>query len=246
MDIYRGTREVGEHLLRDARRVSPASAALQHRPRLRGQLTDPTGDSHGYGARRVPDVHPRHRQRQPAGDGRAYATFGPAAAATPHPVTSIDDARGSEIRAYEEQLPANTAGDRRRRQRRAPWRPGPGGFGYDLGGTGLGVPSAGKTGTTQDGKSVVVRRLHPQIATAAMIAGASRTASSRSRSPARPSTAPHLLRHRFRLPGPDVGRAMHVVDDRLKYEDFTAPSATAVRGVPTTVPSVPACRSTPR
>src|SRR6478735_4156828 len=106
----------------------------------------------------------------------AYATF---AARGKHcdsrPVTSIDDPTGATIKDYpatcSQVMPQNTA-DNVNYVLRGVQEPG--GFGYDLGGTGLTVPSAAKTGTTQDGKSVWYVGYTPQVATAAMIAGASK------------------------------------------------------------------------
>ena len=47
----------------------------------------------------------------------------------------------------------------------------PGGFGYDLGGTGLNIPSAAKTGTTSDNQAVWYVGYTPELVTASMIAG---------------------------------------------------------------------------
>jgi membrane peptidoglycan carboxypeptidase len=50
----------------------------------------------------------------------------------------------------------------------------PGGFGYDLGHTGLTIPSAAKTGTTQGNKAVWYNGYTPELAAASMIAGVSK------------------------------------------------------------------------
>ena len=48
----------------------------------------------------------------------------------------------------------------------------PGGFGYDLGGTGLNIPSAAKTGTTSDNIAVWYAGYTPEISAAAMLTAA--------------------------------------------------------------------------
>ncbi|MCB0895650.1 MAG: penicillin-binding protein [Nocardioidaceae bacterium] len=241
MDIYRGTRESVNTFYAMLERVTGVCEPFNIARKLGVQLTDPTGDSHGYGAERVPTFTLGIANASPLEMAEAYATFGARGLhCDSHPVTSIDDAQGNEIRAYEnscqQALPQATA-DAVNDVLRGVQEPG--GFGYDLGGTGLSVPSAGKTGTTQDGKSVWFVGYTPQIATAAMIAGASKDGQ-------RPIPLAGQTIHGTYIysvtgsgfAGPMWAEAMHVVDDRLKYEDFTAPSATAVQGVPTTVPSV--------
>ncbi len=100
----------------------------------------------------------------------AYATF---AARGEHcasrPVIDIADAGGTVLKTYDEDcsqvLEENTA-DRINDILRGVME---GGFGSGLQ---LTQPSAGKTGTTQDGKSVWFNGYTPNLATAAMIAGA--------------------------------------------------------------------------
>ena len=241
MDVYRGTRESVNTFYAMLERVTGVCKPFEIARKLGVQLTDPAGDSHGYGAERVPTFTLGIANASPLEMAEAYATFGARGLhCDSHPVTSIDDAKGTEIRTYEnscqQALPQSTA-DAVNDVLRGVQEPG--GFGYDLGGTGLSVPSAGKTGTTQDGKAVWFVGYTPQIATAAMIAGASKDGQ-------RPIPLAGQTIHGTYIysvtgsgfAGPMWAEAMHVVDDNLKYEDFTAPSAQAVEGIPTTLPSV--------
>ncbi len=139
----------------------------------------------------------------------AYATF---AARGLHcdsqPVTEIQDSAGTLLKEYlpncTQVLPQATA-DAVNDVLRGVQEPG--GFGYDNGGTGLSVPSAAKTGTTQDGKSVWFVGYTTQLATAAMIAGATKDGQ-RPMELAGPDDRRdlHLRGVRLRLRRPDVGR----------------------------------------
>jgi membrane peptidoglycan carboxypeptidase len=113
----------------------------------------------------------------------------------------------------------------------------PGGFGGDAG-LGLTVPSAAKTGTTQDNKSVWYDGYTPALATASMIAGAN--------SKGQPITlnGQHLKggyiasAHGSTTAGPMWGDAMHVIQQWLPNEDFVKPSASVIDGIQVDVPSV--------
>jgi len=90
----------------------------------------------------------------------------------PQPVSEIVGLDGKVVKAYEpactrvlsEEVAAQINDITRGLQE-------PGGFGYSKG-TGLRIPSAAKTGTTQDAKAVWYVGYTPELATAAMIAGA--------------------------------------------------------------------------
>ena len=90
----------------------------------------------------------------------------------PLPVTEVLDINGETIKTYEPECNramspevAAQLNDILRGLQQ------PGGFGYNAG-TGLNVPSAAKTGTTNDNKSVWYTGYTPELSTAAMIAGA--------------------------------------------------------------------------
>ncbi|UDY23741.1 transglycosylase domain-containing protein [Nocardioides sp. Kera G14] len=166
----------------------------------------------------------------------AYATFGARGLyCSPRPVTEIDDAAGNPIKSYptdcKQVLPKEVA-DGVNDVLRGVQEPG--GFGYDLGHTNLQtadgtvIPSAGKTGTTQDGKSVWFMGFTPQIATAAMIAGANSLGS--------PIPLGGQTIHGNYISGSAVSGsgfagpmwadAMHPIQDELEPQDFTAPPET--------------------
>ncbi len=90
----------------------------------------------------------------------------------PLPVTEVLDINGETIKTYEPQcnrvLSPEVAAQLNDILRGLQE---PGGFGFSNG-TGLRVPSAGKTGTTNDNKAVWYTGYTPELSTAAMIAGA--------------------------------------------------------------------------
>ncbi|MCW2750366.1 MAG: glycosyl transferase [Aeromicrobium sp.] len=101
----------------------------------------------------------------------------------------------------------------------------PGGFGYDLGGTGLNIPSAAKTGTTQDNKAVWYNGYTPELATASMIAGVTNKGFPK-------SLAGVTINGRFvdfhsvggsSLAGPMWAKAMHVIQNYLSPVNFDPP-----------------------
>jgi len=240
MDVYRGTRESVNTFYAMLERVTGVCEPFRIARKLGVELTDPKGDAHGYGAERVPTFTLGIANASPLEMAEAYATFGARGLhCASHPVTSIDDSQGTEIQKYDDKctqaLPQSTA-DAVNDVLRGVQEPG--GFGYDLGGTGLTVPSAGKTGTTQDGKAVWFVGYTPQIATAAMIAGASKDGQ-------KPIGLAGQTIHGSYIysvsgsgfAGPMWAEAMHAIQGSLDNEDFVPPSLSAVDGVPTTVPT---------
>ena len=113
----------------------------------------------------------------------------------------------------------------------------PGGFGYESG-LGLSQPSAGKTGTINENRAVWFVGYTPNMATAAMLAGANSLGH------------PITLNGQFvggtyisrafgsTQAGPIWGDAMKVVDDYLPDVDFTTPDPNAIQGRMVTVPAL--------
>jgi membrane peptidoglycan carboxypeptidase len=101
----------------------------------------------------------------------------------------------------------------------------PGGFGYDLGGTGLKIPSAAKTGTTQGNKAVWYNGYTPEIASAAMIAGV--TSKGIPKSLAGVTIHGRLVNFHAvggsSLAGPMWAKAMHVIQNYLSPVNFDPP-----------------------
>ena len=109
---------------------------------------------------------------------------------------------GNVLKEYAPTLPAGHAAvDRRRGQRRPARRHEPGGFGQRPGPRG--ARRAGKTGTTQDSKAVWFVGYTPQLAAAAMIAGANEAGQP---TPGQSSVAAPTSPTRLRLRRPDVGQ----------------------------------------
>lgn len=100
----------------------------------------------------------------------------------------------------------------------------PGGFGYDNG-TGLSIPSAAKTGTTQDNKAVWYVGYTPELSTAAMIAGVKSNGNPRSLANVTLNGRPinfHAVGGSS-LAGPMWAKAMHKIENYLTPAKFDAP-----------------------
>lgn len=160
----------------------------------------------------------------------------------PQPVSEIVGLDGKVVKAYEpactrvlsEEVAAQINDITRGLQE-------PGGFGYSKG-TGLRIPSAAKTGTTQDAKAVWYVGYTPELATAAMIAGADADGIP---IPLRGGNAAGSS-----VAGPMWADAMKVIQDYLSPVEFTPPpqgrpSNPNPNPNPTTPPPDPAVPPTP-
>ncbi len=134
---------------------------------------------------------------------------------TPQPVSEIVGLDGEVVKAYEpectrilsDEIAAQINDITRGLQE-------PGGFGYSKG-TGLRIPSAAKTGTTQDAKAVWYVGYTPELATAAMVAGADADGVP---IPLRGGNAAGSS-----VAGPMWADAMKVIQDYLSPVDFASP-----------------------
>jgi membrane peptidoglycan carboxypeptidase len=237
-DLYTGTRESVNTFYAQLERKTGVCDPFNLARQMGIRLTNPTGDQFGRGAERVPTFTLGVSGVSPLEMAEAYATFaGRGLHCNSQPVTAIEDASGHTVKDYPaqctqvlEQSTADAVSDVLRGVQEDS------GFGA-INGLALDQPSAGKTGTTQDGKSVWFVGYTPQLATAAMIAGAD--------SAGRPKgLAGQVIGGQYissasgsGFAGPMWGDAMHVIDDRLPWVDFTPPSPDDVRGVLTTIPS---------
>ncbi len=193
-------------------------------------LTDPNRE-------RVPSFTLGVAETSPLEMAGAYATFaGRGLACAQRPVTSIEDADGNLLRDYPEnchQVMSASTADAVNDILRGVQEPG--GFGYDNG-LALNQPSAGKTGTIQGNMAVWFMGYTPNLATAAMIAGANddgtwvtlngQVVGGTGIGEAFGST----------VAGPMWGDAMHVIQRWLPDDDFTPPSGQDVAGVLTEIP----------
>ncbi len=237
MDVYRGTRESVNTFYLQLEQKTGVCAPFNLAREMGVELTNPTGDKYGNGAERVPTFTLGVANVSPIEMADAYATFaGRGLHCDPRPVTSILDASGNVVKNYPAQCKqvlrqstADAVNDVLRGVQEG------NGFGAAHG-LQLDQPSAAKTGTTQDGKSVWFMGYTPQLTTAAMIAGASELG--------RPiqlggqSVGGTYISEATGsgIAGPMWGDAMHVIDQWLPYADFVKPNASTVQGVQTTIP----------
>jgi membrane peptidoglycan carboxypeptidase len=169
----------------------------------------------------------------------AYATFAARGEyCEPRPVERILSSSGKVLAEYPDQckqlMPAAVA-DAINDILRGVQEPG--GFGYDNG-LGLSQPSAGKTGTINENKAVWFIGYTPNMATAAMLAGANTLGQ------------PITLNGQYvggtyisrafgsTQAGPIWGDAMKGVEGYLEDVDFSVPDPTAIEGRLVTVPSL--------
>ncbi|MEX0427918.1 transglycosylase domain-containing protein [Nocardioides sp. DS6] len=246
MNVYRGTRESVNTFYAQLEQKTGVCAPFNLAKSMGLYLTNPTGDAHGNGAERVPSFTLGVVNVSPLEMAGAYATFGARGKfCEPHPVSKILDSAGHVVRTYAKkcsqvmpQATADAVNDVLRGVQE------PGGFGYDLGHTNLTdtktgqvIPSAGKTGTTQDGKSVWFMGYTPQVATAAMIAGANEAGTPIGLGGVEVAGAYHSPSGSG-FAGPMWADAMHPVEDYLKAINFTKPDPHDIKGLLIDIPSV--------
>ncbi len=169
----------------------------------------------------------------------AYATFAARGEyCEPRPVERILSSSGKEIATYPDtcrQLMPEPVADAVNDILRGVQEPG--GFGYDNG-LGLLQPSAGKTGTINENKAVWFVGYTPNMATAAMLAGANTLGQ------------PITLNGQYvggvyidrafgsTQAGPIWGDAMQAIQGFLPDTDFTTPDPTTIEGQMVEVPSL--------
>ncbi|MFE3997334.1 transglycosylase domain-containing protein [Nocardioides sp. YIM B13467] len=249
-DAYTGTRESVNTFYAQLFQLTGMCTPYKMAQKMGVKLTAPFGiapeDGHVckagevadcQGAERVPTFTLGVVDVSPLEMAEAYATFG---ARGKHcdsvPVNEILDANNKVIKKYEptcEQAMAKGTADAVNDILRGVMEPG--GFGQNLA---LSVPSAGKTGTTQDNKAVWLMGYTPRLATAAMIAGANSAGT------------PLGLQGQYiggdyiatasgsGFAGPMWGDAMQVIDKYLKWVDFQEPDPNVIAGNTVDVPWV--------
>jgi membrane peptidoglycan carboxypeptidase len=168
-----------------------------------------------------------------------YATFGARGKfCEPRPVTTVLNANGKTIEDYPskcQQLLKTDVADAVNDILRGVQEPG--GFGYDAG-LALAQPSAGKTGTTSDNKAVWFDGYTPNLATAAMIAGANSKGHPLSLNGQTVGGVYIQGAHGSTTAGPMWGDAMKVIQQYLPDTDFTSPNPQTIAGQSAIVPSV--------
>lgn len=193
------------------------------------ELNNPTGNEEpGRGAERIPSFVLGVADVSPIEMAEAYATF---AARGTHcealPVVQIADAAGNAIKDYaptcSEVLHPETADAINEILSGVL---GAGGFAARQN---LGIDNAGKTGTTQNGRSVWFAGYTPNLSTAAMIAGANSVGSPIPLSGQRVGGRTFYNVSASGYVAPMWGDAMRGVRDQLPGDDFEQFSASALR-----------------
>ncbi|GEP39280.1 carboxypeptidase [Nocardioides psychrotolerans] len=231
-DLYTGTRLSVNTFFAQLEQMTGLCEPFELAKSMGVQLTEPATEMVPTFTLGVADVSPLEM-------AEAYATFaGRGLHCDSRPVTAILDANGNTLKDYPArctQVMPSSVADAVNDVLRGVQEPG--GFGYSAGINTV-QPSAGKTGTIQENRAVWFAGYTPNLATAAMIAGANiegqpitlngQTIGNSFVSAAFGST----------LAGPMWGDAMKVIEQYLDDEDFVAPNGSDVLGVLTGVPDV--------
>ncbi len=249
-DAYTGTRESVNTFYAQLFQLTGMCTPYKLAQKMGVKLTAPFGiapeDGHVCkagevadcrGAERVPTFTLGVVDVSPLEMAEAYATFG---ARGEHcdsvPVNEILDANDKVIKTYKptcKQVMAKGTADAVNDILRGVMEPG--GFGQNLA---LSVPSAGKTGTTQDNKSVWLMGYTPRLATASMIAGANSAGTPLSLNGQVVGGSYVYKAAGSTTAGPMWGGAMQVIDKYLKWVDFHEPDPSVIAGHTVDVPWV--------
>lgn len=234
-NLYTGTRESVNTFFAQLEQITGVCKPYNLAKSMGLNLTNPTMERQPTFTLGVVDVSPLEM-------AEAYATFGARGEhCDARAVTSISDAAGNVIKEYptncQRVLPTETAdgvNDILRGLQE------PGGFGHDVGrtnlqtATGARIPSAGKTGTTQEGKAVWYVAYTPKIATSAMIAGANSFGSpiklGGQNIGGRYISSAAVSGSGFA--GPMWADAMHPIQNNLEVKEFTKPPAEMLAPTP--------------
>ena len=238
MNMYSGTRLSVNTFYMQLERETGICKPYEMAKSMGVDLTSPNGDRNGNGAELVPSFTLGVAPVSPLEMAEAYATF---AARGLHchsrPVTEILDSAGNQIRDYAAncaQVMQQTTADAVNDVLTGVIN---GGFAEAQA---LDQPAAGKTGTTQEGKSVWFVGYTPQLAAAAMIGGANALG-------VPIGLAGQTIGGNYvdsasgsGFAAPIWGDAMKLYDDFLDYEEFVYPST--VEGAGQTSAAPPPCK----
>jgi len=244
-NLYTGTRESVNTFYVELMRRTGVCDPYNLAKSMGLELDNPDGDENGNGMERTPSFTLGVVDVSPLEMAEAYATF---AARGEHcaarPVLSIEDDAGNTLKKYSpncNQAVSPEVADGVNAVLRGVQEPG--GFGYSYGtalsnSSGSLVPSAAKTGTTQDGKAVWYVGYTPQVATAAMIAGANEVGQPMSLAGQYVGGVYRPTASGSGFAGPMWADLMHELDDDLDAEDFVPPTETVQNGEMVAIPSV--------
>ena len=248
-DAYTGTRESVNTFYAQLFQLTGMCTPYKMAKKMGVKLTAPFGvnfdDGHACkpsetrcgGAERVPTFTLGVVDVSPLEMAEAYATFG---ARGEHcdsvPINEILDANDKVIKKYEpscKQVMAKGTADAVNDILRGVMEPG--GFGQNLA---MSVPSAGKTGTTQDNKAVWMMGYTPRLATASMIAGANSKGTPLSLNGQVVGGSYVYEAAGSTTAGPMWGGAMQEIDKYFKWRDFHEPDPRVIAGHTVDVPWV--------
>jgi membrane peptidoglycan carboxypeptidase len=229
-DLYSGTQKSVNTFFANLEQVTGLCKPYQLAKDMGIVLTNPARERVPAFTLGVSDVSPLEM-------AEAYATF---AARGEHcesrPVTAIEDLRGNLLKEYPErctQVLSNAVADTVNDILKGVLEPG--GFGQYIT---TDQEDAGKTGTTQDGKAVWFVGYTPNLATAAMIAGANSEGEPISLEGLTVGGTTIYSASGSGIAGPMWGQAMNVVQQWLDDALFTPPDLTALLGEAGVVPTV--------
>ena len=229
MDLYSGTQLSVNTFFVQLEMITGLCRPYQLAKDMGIDLTDPTTE-------RTPSFTLGSVDTSPLEMAEAYATFAARGLhCSARPVAAIEDPQGNLLKEYPEQCEqvlsepaADTVNDILKGVT------DPGGFGQYIS---TSQPDAGKTGTTQDGRSVWFVGYTPNLATAAMIAGADREGRWLRLAGQTVGGSYIATASGSGVAGPMWGDAMRAIEQYLDDETFTPPDLSALLGDLSTVPS---------
>ena len=238
MNLYSGTRLSVNTFYMQLTRETGICKPYEMAKSMGVDLTSPNGDRNGNGAELVPSFTLGVAPVSPLEMAEAYATF---AARGLHchsrPVTEILDSAGNQIRDYASQCAQVMQQSTADAVNDVLTGVIDGGF---ASAQTLDQPAAGKTGTTQEGKSVWFVGYTPQLAAAAMIGGANALGVPIGLAGQTIGGTYVASASGSGFAAPIWGDAMKLYDDFLEYEEFVYPST--VPGAGQTSAGPPPCK----
>ncbi len=238
MNLYSGTRLSVNTFYMQLEKETGVCAPFEMAKAMGVDLTNPNGDRSGIGAELIPYFTLGVASASPLEMAEAYATF---AARGLHcnsrPVTKILDAAKNVIREYDSscsQVMEETTADAVNDVLKGVIS---GGF---ASAQALDQPAAGKTGTTNEGKSVWFVGYTPELAAAAMIGGANQEGVPIPLAGQTIGGSYISSASGSGFAAPIWGDAMKIYDDAMDYMEFVYPST--VEGAGETVAAPPPCK----
>ena len=235
-DLYTGTQQSVNTFFANLELLTGLCKPYQLAKDMGIDLDKPNGDKNGNGAERVPTFTLGVVDVSPLEMAEAYATFGARGEhCDARAITSIKDANGTVLKNYGprcNQVMSNAVADTVNDILKGVLEPG--GFGQYIT---MDQEDAGKTGTTQNGRAVWFVGHTPNLATAAMIAGANSFGQPIPLEGLTVGGQTIFSASGSGIAGPMWGAAMGAVERWLEDVTFTRPDFSALGGQSTSIPS---------